>query len=167
MKCISKDNAKSFLEYSGELRLYSLHHVDGSELGNPFMMKKWEYAVAFFDKELSDVVSDFVKASLISQPKQTKNTPVFLKLCNHNTFIVWVRHKYNIDMLKIEREMNEEYMKNIEESENSDSDEEITYTMPTIDATPVTEVKKKISLLVIASDDENNESSFSSSDEDD
>lgn len=177
-KIATIDKPKSFITYSGAVRAYAIHAVDYSKPQcNPFSTEKWEYTVAMFERDVDEMIGEFVKLGLLNKPKQTKQNvsfhelslrglPIVMTLTNHNTFVVWIRHKYSIDLLQLERQMNQAYMTYMEEDDDDaeDSDNE-TYIVPTVGITPDSPtVQRNRSLTVIHDDDD---SADDDSDDDD
>ena len=160
------DKPKSFITYSGAVRAYSIHTVDYTKPQcNPFSTEKWEFTVAMFEKDVQTMIDELVKLGLIVKPEQfdryqrmaSRGMPVLINLTNHNSFVVWIRHKYSIDLLQLEKQMNQAYMEYMEEDESDDSDD--TYIVPTIGVTSDTPtVQHNRSLTVIHDEDDNDDS---------
>lgn len=153
------NKARSFIKYSGETRCYTIHELDMlNPLLNPYNNKSYEYVITVSENNIEQEINKLIKSGLINKPKKLSKI-ICLSLVNHNSFVIYARREWKIDLLKKEHEMNDVYA-SLNNDDDSSDDENIEYIKPDgitiIDETNNnTNDERKISLLIIKSDSDN------------
>ena len=117
------------MKYSGSTHLYSLHAIQDAK--QQITIEPYEFIVNIFTQSIVSVVNHLCKLGLIIRPKNIDSPTIFLKLTNRNSFIIYARREYKIDMLKKEKELNNAY-DSIKEDSDDDSEDEFSNNTTTI-----------------------------------